>query len=56
MDQKDFLRLKKKNEICDDCIMDRRDALVLAGMVTAASTVISITILLANRIVGNPFI
>jgi len=36
--------------------MDKRDALVLAGMITAAVTVISLTVMLGNQIIGNPFI
>ncbi len=40
----------------DIVVMDRRDILVLAGMFTGAGLVISLTVLLANQIIGNPFI
>ena len=37
-------------------MMDKRDVLVLVGLFTGASIVVSLTILLANQIIGNPFI
>jgi len=37
-------------------MMDRKDILVLVGIFTGAGIVISLTILLANRIIGNPFV
>jgi len=36
--------------------MDRKDILVLVGIFTVAGIVISLTILLANRIIANPFV
>jgi hypothetical protein len=36
--------------------MDKRDSLILAVIFTGAGIVVSLTILLANGVIGNPFL
>lgn len=36
--------------------MDKKDILVLAGIITGASVIVSLTVLLQNRIIDNPFV
>ena len=37
-------------------MMDKKDILVLAGIIVGASIVVSLTVLLQNGIISNPFV